>query len=68
MGKTALRTYSLKVLIPFYDMEFDGVKRLRNEEFECSEQRAKELLNYNYKTHYAIPGSVIRIVELIEIK
>lgn len=42
-SKIGLKSYKLKVLIPFYDLKNDGVKRLRNEEFESSEKRAKEL-------------------------
>ena len=38
----------LKVLIPFFDMEV-GFKRLKNSEFECSKERAKELVNYKDK-------------------
>jgi hypothetical protein len=68
MEKTALKKFSLKVLIPFYDIQCDGIKRLRNQEFECSEERGKELLNYNHKIPYSIPGAINRIVELIEIK
>ena len=38
----------LKVLIPFFDMEV-GFKRLKNSEFKCSKDKAKELLNYKDK-------------------
>lgn len=58
MEKTALKkTFTFKVLIPFYDMENEGIKRLRNTEFECLEERAKEILNHE-----------LTLVELIEIK
>lgn len=60
------KKYTLKVLMPFYDTESD-LKRVKGEEFECSEKRAVELLNYNYKKPYAIPGSIIRIVEISSI-
>lgn len=38
----------LKVIIPFFDIEL-GKKRLKNSEFECSKDRAKELVNYKDK-------------------
>ena len=68
MEKAAVKTFTLKVTLPFYDIKNDGIKRLRNEEFECSEERGKELLNYNYQNSASKPGDVNRIVELIEIK
>ena len=46
----------LKVLIPFFDIEA-GFKRLKNSEFECLKDRAKELVNYKDK-----------LVEILEIK
>ena len=46
----------LKILIPFFDITV-GFKRLKNSEFECSKDRAKELLNYKDK-----------LVEILEIK
>lgn len=39
------KTFTLKVLIHFFDTEA-GFKRLRNSEFECSDKRAKEILDY----------------------
>ena len=60
------KTTTLKVLLTFFDVE-SGIKRTKGEEFECSEKRAIELLNYNYKKPYAIPGSIIRIVEISSI-
>jgi len=39
------KIYTLKVLIHFYDTKIDR-KRFKNEEFECSEKRAKEILAY----------------------
>lgn len=38
----------LKVLIPFFDIEA-GFKRLKNSEFQCSKDRAKELVSYKDK-------------------
>lgn len=46
----------LKVLIPFFDIEV-GFKRLKNSEFECSKERAYELLSYKDK-----------LIEILEIK
>jgi len=68
MEKTAIKTFYLRVIIPFHDIQCEGIKRLRNEEFECSEERGKELLNYNYTKSYMKEGTINRIVELIEIK
>lgn len=36
----------LKVLLPFFDKEINR-KRLRNELFECSKKRAKEILIFD---------------------
>jgi len=55
-SKIGLKSYKLKVVNPFYDLENDGVKRLRNEDFETSEKRAKELLAHK------------NLVEILEIK
>lgn len=43
---TINKIFTFKVLIPFYDMDNDNIKRLRNEEFDCLEKRAKEILNH----------------------
>lgn len=43
------KIYTLKVLIPFRDLQSEGVKRKKNDEFECSEERAKEILSYKDK-------------------
>lgn len=39
-----MKKVKLKVLISFYDTENEGKKRLKNDEFECSEKRALEIL------------------------
>ena len=40
-----MKKVKLKVLVPFFDIEA-GKKRLKNQEFETSEKRAKELLTH----------------------
>lgn len=40
-----MKIVTLKVLFTFFDKEIDS-KRFKNEEFECSEQRAKEILSF----------------------
>lgn len=40
-----MKTVKLKVLGTFYDKEIDS-KRFKNQEFECSEERAKEILAF----------------------
>lgn len=40
---------TLKTILPFYDRQNDNVKRFKGEEFECSEKRAKEILNHELK-------------------
>ncbi len=51
-----MKKVKLKVLIPFFDIEV-GFKRLKNQEFEASQKRAKQLINFEMK-----------IVEILEIK
>lgn len=41
-----MKIATLKVLIPFHDIKNNGKKRLKNEVFECSEKRAKEILKH----------------------
>lgn len=43
------KIYILKTLIPFHDIQNENVKRIKNEDFECSEKRAKEILNHEQK-------------------
>lgn len=43
------KIFTLKTLIPFHDMDNGNVKRFKGEEFECSEKRAKEILNHELK-------------------
>ena len=43
-----MRKIKLKVLITFFDVEVDR-KRFKNEEFECSEKRAKVILAHSTK-------------------
>lgn len=40
-----MKIVTLKVLFTFFDKEIDN-KRFKNEEFECSEERAKEILSF----------------------
>jgi len=40
-----MKTVKLKVLFNFFDKEIDR-ERKKNEEFECSEERAKEILSF----------------------
>lgn len=40
-----MKTVKVKVLFNFHDTKED-VKRLKNETFECSEERAKEILSF----------------------
>lgn len=40
------KIYNLKALLPFHDLENEGVKRIKNEEFECSKERALQLIYY----------------------
>lgn len=43
------KTFTFKTVLPFHDMENKNVKRFKGEEFECSEKRAKEILNHELK-------------------
>lgn len=43
-----MKKIKLKVLITFFDVEVDR-KRFKNEEFECSEKRAKVILAHENK-------------------
>lgn len=40
-----MKIVTLKVINRFHDTETD-IKRFKNEEFTCSEQRAKEILSF----------------------
>ena len=40
-----MKIVTLKVLANFHDTKAE-VKRLKNQEFECSEERAKEILSF----------------------
>lgn len=52
-----MKKVKLKVLIPFHDMENNGKKRVKNEEFECSEKRALELFE-------KLPENYIKILSI----
>lgn len=52
-----MKIATLKVLIPFHDIENEGKKRLKNEEFECSEKRALELFE-------KLPENYIKIISI----
>lgn len=40
-----MKIVTLKVINKFHDTETD-IKRFKNDEFKCSEQRAKEILSF----------------------
>lgn len=52
-----MKKVKLKVLIPFHDMENNGKKRVKNEEFECTEKRALELFE-------KLPENYIKILSI----
>lgn len=56
-----MKKVKLKVLIPFHDMENNGKKRVKNEEFECTEKRALELFE-------KLPDNYIKILSIIKPK
>lgn len=49
MERAIVKKFTLKTILPFHDLENDNVKRFKGEEFECSEKRAKEILNHELK-------------------
>jgi len=49
MERAVIKRFTLKTILPFHDLENDNVKRFKGEEFECSEKRAKEILNHELK-------------------
>lgn len=51
------KTVTLKVVLPFYDTKANGIRRVKNTEFECSKTRAIEILSYELK-----------LVEILSIK
>lgn len=40
------KTVTLKVINPFHDTK-ENIKRIRKEEFECDQKRAKEILSFD---------------------
>lgn len=55
-----MKTATLKVLIPFHDMENNGKKRVKNEEFECTEKRAIEILKHEI--------TLVKVLSIIKTK
>lgn len=53
-----MKIVTLKVLANFHDTKAE-IKRLKNQEFECSEERAKEILSFE-KYQLAEVLSIIR--------